>query len=135
MKSLKNMFAYNVAILAISTIAAVAGSVYDNATVPLSTTAGTGTWTNTVNYAALKLVRIRTEASTDAGSTVTVARVYTDRVGTVYTNAAITTIVATAGKGSSDLTNWYVKANDKLVFANSTSTGATCVIEYEVQRP
>lgn len=111
--------------------AAIAGSVYDREVVTLGTTTGTKTWTNDYDYAAVQLKRIWIEGNLDATATVTVTRVTSD---STYTQA-VGTVACTAGSGSSaSFTASYLKPGDKLAFANSTATGATAMVEFEVQK-
>ena len=110
--------------------AAVAGSVYDRATKTIPNT-GSTVWTNTTKYAALELKRIWIEGNKNATSTVTVTRVTSD--GT-YTQA-VGTVACTGNKGSTaTFTAAYLANGDKLAFANGVTTGATAIIEYEVQQ-
>lgn len=131
MKNSKNIFIIALVVMALAAIAAIAGTVYDRVTQALTVTGGTATWTNTVNYASLSLKRIWVQKDLDVASTVTVTRVSSDNT---YTDA-VGTIVAAAGTGSSaSFTAAYLKTGDMLKFANSTATGATMIVEYEVQK-
>lgn len=121
-----------IAIVALMIVsAAVAGSVYDRVVTTLGTTTGTKTWTNSTDYAALELKRIWIAGNLDAGATVTVTRVTS---GGVYTQA-VGTVACTSGSGSTaSFTAAYLKPGDMLMFANSTATGATAIVEYELQQ-
>jgi hypothetical protein len=108
----------------------LAGQVYDRATKTL--TAGAGTWTNTVEYSALKLVRIWIEGSTVAANTVTVSRVTSD--GT-YTQTVGSVAFTSGSKGNTaTFTAAYLKHGDKLTFSSGTASNSTAIIEYEVQQ-
>ena len=119
-----------VVVAAVATLAVAGSQIYDRAVQALSVTAGTATWTNTTKYAALNVKRIHVQRDLDAASTVTVTRVTS---GGAYTSA-VCTVVAAAGVGSqATLTTEYLKYGDMLKFANSTATGATMIVEYEIQ--
>jgi len=109
----------------------LAGQVYDRSTSTL--TDGSGSWTNTVQYSAIKLVRIWVEASTVAANTVTVTRVTAD--GT-YTNQAVGTVAFTSGSAgnTATLTAAYLKYGDILTFSSGTASNSVAMIEYEVQQ-
>lgn len=131
MKRIFNVLAAAMAVFAILCLVtvAIAGEVFDRAVVTLGQSTGTATWTNTADYAAVKLYRVWVEDSSDATSTVSVTRVdgtYTQTVGSV---------VCTAGDGSTaSFTAGYMKFGDKLKFANSTATGAVAIVEFGVQK-
>lgn len=120
-----------IALVCLSAILALAGSVYDRDTCTLGTTTGTGTWTNDTNYAALALKRIWIQDSLATNGVFTVSRVstdgYTDTVGTI-------TMGASTNGSTATLTASYLKYGDKLTFATTVATGAVAVIEYEVQK-
>ena len=124
-------FALAMGLGAILVVAAIAGSeVYGRATQALLVTTGAVTWTNSARYAALSLKRIWVQRDLDAASTVTVSRITSDGA---YTDA-VCTVVAAAGTGSqSTFTAAYLQYGDMLKFVNSTTTGATMVIEYTLQ--
>jgi hypothetical protein len=108
----------------------LAGQVYDRATKTL--TAGAGTWTNTVQYSAIKLARIWIEASTKAANTVTVTRVTSD--GT-YTQAVGSVAFTSGSKGNTaTFTAGYLKYGDKLAFSSGAASNSVAIIEYEVQQ-
>lgn len=108
---------------------AIAGQVYDRATQAI--TSGTGTWTNTKQYAALELKRIWIDGNTSAGGTVSVSRVTADLA---YTQT-VGSIVCTTGDGSTaSFTAAYLKPSDMLVFTEAHGSNATAIIEYEVQQ-
>lgn len=117
--------------LMIAVGSALAGSVYDRATKALSASAGTGTWTNTVQYSALNLKRIWIESSLNATSVVTVTRITSDGA---YTQA-VGSVTCTSSAGSTaSFTAAYLKYGDMLYFSSSPGTGATAIVEYEVQQ-
>ena len=129
---MERKYKFAVATLAIVAVAAVAiagSQIYDRAVQALSVTAGTATWTNTAKYAAIDLKRIGVARDLDAGSTVTVTRITSD---SAYTGT-VCTVTASSGVGSTIITNFGMKYGDKLSFVNSTTTGATMIVEYEVQ--
>jgi hypothetical protein len=111
---------------------AMAGAVYDRSTLTLGTTTGTGTWTNTTPYAALSLKRIWIQDALATNGVITVTRVagdtgYSDTAGTV-------TMGASTNGSTASFTAAYLKYGDKLAFTTTVATGATAVIEYEVQK-
>jgi hypothetical protein len=111
---------------------AFAGSVYDRTTKALSVTAGTGTWTNETDYAAIKLVRVWAENALATNAVVTVSRVTSDNT---YTQTVGTVSCGTATSGNTaTFTAGYLSPNDKLTFSSTVATGMTMVIEYEVQK-
>ncbi len=118
-------------VVLLGAIMAVAGSVYDRDTLALSATAGTGTWTNDTQYAALLLKRIWIQDSLATNGVYTISRVstdgYTDAVGTV-------TLGASTNGSTASFTAAYLKYGDTLTFATTVATGATAVIEFEVQK-
>ena len=123
-----------VAALAIFASLAIAGSVYGRKTVTLAATTGVGSWTNTEPYAALALKRIWIENSLSNASTVTVSRVslidsvsYTQTVGTVA-------LAGSTSGSQATLTAAYLANGDTLTFAGAVATGATAIVEYEVQK-
>jgi len=128
----KTMLRLSIALVALVLFAAIAlaGSVYGRATVALSTTAGTATWTNTAPYAALSLKRIWVERALYATDTVTVQRVTSDNV---YTQT-VGSVTCSAGSGSTaSFTAAYLANGDKLTFTSGTTTGSTAIVEYEQQ--
>lgn len=129
--SLAQMMGLMVVLAIFAVGAAIAGSVYDRKIVTLGTTTGTATWVNDYNYAALALKRVWIAGNADAVATVTVTRVTSDNV---YTQT-VGSIVCASGAGSTaTLTAAYLKPGDKLAFANSTATGATAMVEFELQQ-
>ena len=126
-------------IAALATLATVviAGQVADrSAAITLSRTAGTATWTNTVQYGAVELDRVDIIGSYDAASTVTVSRVIasgamTNTIGTIVlaSGAGSYNIVPTTATGPK-----FLQYGDKITFANSTATGAVAYIDYIVQK-
>ena len=112
---------------------AIAGQVYFRETQTIPNT-GSTTWTNTTKYASLQLTRIWIVNNKSATSTVTVNRV-TSGSAYVYTNV-VGTIACTGNKGSTaTFTADRLLPGDKLTFANGVTTGATAIIEYEIQQP
>jgi hypothetical protein len=111
---------------------AVAGDVPDRtAAITLSTTAGTATWTNTVQYAGIELGRIDIIKSLDATSTVTVSRVTSDNALT-NTLASMVCVAGVSGYNFVQTTSTgpkFLQYGDKVTFANSTATGAVAYID------
>ena len=124
-------------VMAIFIAAAIAGEVYDRAKATTATSGGTGTWTNAVQDANLKLVRISVPAWA-AIDTVTVTRVTGDSTATL-TNELVKVVCTTSG-GASNLVDQslvhplYMKAGDKLTFSSVISTGGVITVEYLQQR-
>ena len=127
---------FKIAILlacALIAVAAIAGSVYDRATVTLGTKTGAATWTNTAIYGAAKLVRISIQNVAVTSDIVTINRVtvdngWTQLVGTV-----------TCGNYTTGTTNIFSAASylgigDKLVFSSALATGSLAQIEFEFQK-
>jgi hypothetical protein len=125
------------AILALIAAVAIAGTVYDRAKVTTATSGGTGTWTNSIEYANIELVRISVPAWA-AIDTITVSRVCGDTTATL-TNELVKVVCTTSG-GSSNLVSSdlsmprYMKYGDKLTFTSHVSTGGVIYIEYLNQR-
>jgi Tfp pilus assembly major pilin PilA len=119
-----------------ASVVAIAGEVYDRATLTTPTSGGAATWTNTVPDANLKLVRISV-AALPVIDTVTVTRVTGNTVA--LTNTLVVIACTTSG-GASNLVDQnlsqplYMKAGDKLTVSSMVSTGATVYIEYLQQR-
>ena len=124
-------------VMAIVAICSLAGEVYDRARVTTATSGGTATWTNAVQDANLKLVRISVP-SWAAIDTVTVTRVTGDSTATL-TNELVKVVCTTSG-GASNLVDQslvhplYMKAGDKLTFSSVISTGGVITVEYLQQR-
>ena len=122
---------------AIICAAAIAGEVYDRAKATTTTSTGAGTWTNAVQDANLKLVRISVPAWAVI-DTITVTRVTCDTTATL-TNTLVAVVCTTSG-GASNLVDQsnsmplYMKAGDKLTFSSHVSTGRTIYVEYLQQR-
>jgi hypothetical protein len=108
----------------------LAGSVPDRDVVALSATAGTATWTNTSDYAAIKLTRISVANSLNATNTVTVSRIITES-GTSYTQTVGT--VTCSGSAGTQATLAYssLKNGDRLAFSSLVATGSTAIVEYD----
>jgi hypothetical protein len=115
----------------LATAIVVAGQVYDRKVQALSATAGSGTWENDVSYSALALKCIWVERGLIAINTVTVSRVTS---GGAYTQSVGSVVTASGSGSTSSLTASYLKPGDSLVFASTVATGATAIIEYEVQQ-
>lgn len=115
----------------IITAAVYAANVYDRSVVTLGTTTGTATYTNTWKYSALELKRIWVEGSLIASNNVTVTRISSDGV---YTQACGTVNVRSGAGNTPTFTAAFLKYGDKLAFASDISTGATVMVEYEVQQ-
>lgn len=118
----------SILLLAALVCVARAGQVYDRDTAAVST-AGAATWTNTYQYAAIKLARIWIVDCARAADTVTVVRVTSDGL---YTQAVGTVTVAANTGNQATFTAGYLKPSDKLVFTASTSS--TAMVEFEVQQ-
>lgn len=112
---------------------AVASTWYSRSTVALGVTTGAGTYTNTTSYSALQLTRIWVYNALAADNTVTVTRVTSDSPITTQAVGSIT-VAANAGNTAS-FTAGYLKYGDKLVFASTAGTGATAMVEYQIQQP
>ena len=111
---------------------AVAGNVYDRDTATLATATGAGTWQNTTRYSAVELKRVWVEKCLTTAQTVTVSRVTS---GGAYTQACASVAFTSGSKGNSaTFTAAYLKYGDYLTFSRGTATGATVVIDYEVQQ-
>jgi len=92
--------------------------------VTLGASTGTGSYTNTRNYATLQLVSIEVFNSLDATSTCTVTRVRSGRTNTVAA------IALTGGAGIyRDTNTTYLFKGDVLNFANVNETGTGAVVE------
>jgi hypothetical protein len=110
----------------------IAGTVYDRSVVTISTTLGTATWVNAdLPYSAIKLVRIWVEKDLIAINTVTVSRVTSDGV---YTQSVGSVVTAANAGSTASFTATYLKQNDYLLFSSTVATGATAIVEYEVQQ-
>jgi hypothetical protein len=94
----------------------------DYATLALSATAGTGTWTNTVKYASIKIARLRVARALLATDTVTVTRVISS---SGYTDTVWTAVCSGSVASFSPTNYWGLKYGDTLVCASGTGTGAT----------
>jgi len=115
----------------------LAGEVFDRSpAITLHSFAGTAGWTNTYQYAAIKLDRIDIVRSSEAGNTVTVARVTSDGA---LTNT-ICTITNASGAGSYAVVQTirsgpqHMAYGDRLTFAAAGATGATAYVGFEVQK-
>lgn len=126
----------NIAVVAVMlfvlvTAVALAGSVYGRATKALGVATGSGVWTNSSKYAAVKLERIWVESSLNATNVITVTRITSDGV---YTQA-VGSVTCAAGSGSTaSFTAAYLQDGDMLSFSSLIATGSTAIIEYEFQK-
>jgi len=108
----------------------IAGQVYDRAEVD-SNIDGVAAWTNTVQYAAVKLTRVWVLDAVVATDVVTIVRTtasgeYTQAVGSV---------TAASGVGSTaSFTATYLAPNDVLTLTGANTTNYEVQIEYEVQQ-
>jgi len=121
-----------IVLVALIAAIAVAGQVYDRATKALSVTLGTGTWTNTADYAAIELKRIWIENALETNGVYTVSRITSD--GTYTQSIGTITMAALKSGSTASFTAAYLKQNDRISFSSTVATGATAVIEYEVQK-
>jgi hypothetical protein len=130
----KKLIGIACAALLLAVCMVVAGSVYSRATATLGATTGTCTWTNTAPYSAIALKRIWIENSLSTATTVTVTRVATiDSVN--YTQSVGSVACAGSASGSTaSFTAGYLSYGDRLAFAGAVATGATAIVEYEVQQ-
>jgi hypothetical protein len=124
-------------VAAIICAAAIAGEVYDRAKATTTTSTGAGTWTNAVQDANLRLLRVSTP-NWKITDTITVTRVTGD---TTYTATnVIATITNTTSGGAVNFAEAdpnlpiYMKAGDKLTFSSSGTTGGVFWVEYLQQR-
>lgn len=110
-------------------VATIAGSVYDRATVTRAETDTVSYWTNTADYAAVKLVRLWTLYAYGVSNNVAVARITSDGL---YTQA-VGTITGPLGN-TATFTAGYLEPGDVLRFTSSPGTGGVEQVEYEVQQ-
>lgn len=112
------------------TVAAIAGQVYDRAVVA-SDNDGVAQWTNTADYAAVKLARVWALDSVVATDVVSVVRITSDNLFT----QAVGTITAASGGGSqATLTVGYLARGDMLRATGANTTNYSFMVEYEVQK-
>jgi len=122
-----------VALLTAVVLPAKAGSVGDREFVTLGAT-GTGTWTNTRDYAAIELKRISVSGNLNATNVVTASRIITDDSSNSYTQT-VGAVTCTSGAGTqATLAYVHMKDGDVLSFSSQTATGGTAIVEYEVQK-
>jgi hypothetical protein len=99
-------------------------------------TAGTATWTQNVETANVLLQRISVKNAVLASDTVTVTRITGETAAETNT---VTIVPVVLSVGGSNLTHAvggnpvYLKRNDKLSFASTGASNATCYIEYLIQ--
>jgi hypothetical protein len=138
--------------LAILAIGALAGEVYDRTAVLTLSTNGLYSWTNSIEYANIKLVRLNAISMNFITDTVTVARVTGD---TRKQTNTVNTIVCAANYGainlnhgaqsdttinvSSNVAGWttypvYMKAGDVLTFTSGMGSNGYVQVEYIQQR-
>lgn len=127
-----NVFLAVFMILIVIGTLAIAAGVYQRSLATTGTSTGTGSWTNEVKYASIELKRIWVQDCLAASNNVTITRV---TEGNVYTQAVGTVSFSSGSAGSTPtFTAAYLKYGDKLKFSDTASTGATVMIEYEVQQ-
>lgn len=117
--------------------AAFAGDVLSRNSITLTTSGGAGTWTNTYQYASVKVQRIGIAACIAAIDTVTVTRVTGETKAETNTVCAIV-LASNYGAMNLDNTNSvspvYMLYGDKLVFDSFVDTGATVYVECIVSK-
>jgi len=106
---------------------AVAGSVYDRATVSTDVN-GLGSYEYDAPYRAIKLTRIWTVAAL-ASNDVAVKRVTADGL---YTQV-VGTVIGPVGGNISSFSAGYLLPGDSLTFVTTPGTATVFQIEYEVQ--
>lgn len=112
------------------TVAAIAGQVYNRAVVS-SDNDGVAQWTNTVDYAAIKLARVWVLDAVVATDVVTVVRITSDNLFT----QAVGTITAASGDGSqATLTVGFLDRGDVIKGTGANTTNFTFMVEGEVQK-
>lgn len=122
--------------LGVANLSAFAQNVMDRKAVTLPATTGTGTWTQNVEVANIQLLRLSVKNSVIAADTVTVTRITGDTIAETNT---VATVLVVGNVGSTNLVHAvagppvYVKRNDKLSFASTVASGATCYVEYLIQ--
>lgn len=137
MKKITSIMAIT-ALVAICMVAqSLADDVYGRDKVQTTTSTGAGTYTNTADYAAMRLVRVACPAwaCTD---TITVTRVTGD---TTYTlTNVVATITNSVSGGAVNFVDQdpnlpiYLKYGDKLTFSSAATTGRYVYVEYLLQR-
>ena len=117
--------------------AAFAGDVLSRNSITLTTSGGAGTWTNTYQYASVKVQRIGITACAAAIDTVTVTRV-TGETKAETNNFCTIVLASSVGSLCLDNTNnvlpVYMLYGDKLVFDSYVDTGATVYVECIVSK-
>lgn len=108
----------------------LAGQVYDRAEVE-SNIDGVAGWTNTVQYAAVKLARVWVLDAVVATDVVTIVR--TTASGE-YTQAVGSVTAATGVGSTATFTAAYLAPNDVLTLTGANTTNFEVQIEYEVQQ-
>lgn len=130
-KKFVKLFAFVLVMMVITAAALYAANVYDRSVVTLGTTTGSAVYTNVWKYSALELKRIWVENPLVSSNNVTVNRISADGV---YTQSCGTISVRSGAGNTASFTAAYLKYGDKLAFASDISTGATVMVEYEVQQ-
>ena len=130
MKSLK-FFISLVLLVIVMSAAAYAASVYDRSVQSLGTTTGSAVWTNTWKYSAVELKRIWVVNPLVASNNVAISRISSDNV---YTQTVGTVAVLSSAGNTASFTAGFLKYGDKLLFSSDISTGATVMVEYQVQQ-
>jgi hypothetical protein len=126
-----------IAALAMLAGVAIAGNVADRTSaITLSRTAGTATWTNTVQYASVEIARLDVIGGYYAADTITVSRVTSDNA---LTNT-IATMTLSSGAGSYNIVQTtatgpkFLLYGDKVTFSSGNTTGAVAYIDYIVAK-
>lgn len=119
-----------VLVMALLVGAALAGQVYDRATVTVPA-AGTTYWTNSTAYSAVKLVRVWQIAAT-ASNDIALARITSDGLYTQTVGSIIG--AATLNQNTATFTAGYLKYSDKLRIVSTPGTNGAVMIEFEVQQ-
>ena len=130
MKSLK-FFISLVLLVIVMSAAAYAASVYDRSVQSLGTTTGSAVWTNTWKYSAVELKRIWVVNPLVASNNVAISRISSDNV---YTQTVGSVAVLSSAGNTASFTAGFLKYGDKLLFSSDISTGATVMVEYQVQQ-
>lgn len=114
-----------------------AGTVGERATFAGGTNC-IGYWTNTYEYAAIKLNRVGVERSLTATNVVTFARITSDGLYTQTVGA----VTCASGVGNQGTLSWiFLKPGDKIratgidAVTGSQSNTYTAMLEFEVQTP
>jgi hypothetical protein len=123
--------------LAILALGALAGEVYDRTAVLALSSSGLYSWTNTIEYGNIKLVRIDILGMDYAADTVSVQRVTGD---TKKQTNTVCGILAASNYGSSNLITAagsgpeYMKYGDILKFTSGMGSNGNVQVEYLYQK-